>query len=351
VDRHHWAGVELPEQVLAPGCQHIDRPVERLQALLDQWAAAFAQSRFGTADGIDLRLGRRGLLADEAASFLRALDIGLLTVDEAGGVRVPGCRLKPGGGVYQLFAENRWADDLHVSLSTEYLIQFGAACELVACHGWPGNAVEVEVGQFDALGRGSERVLVAMEAKARVTGPDSLTSLWHSFVDYADSNAAPEPVDNHSRKYVELLRLAESGPVVLWLVAAQARWIVLATRVDTRFQFAPFPSVAYREVIDALHSVDEPAVKPVLTFDPIVDFAAEIARLTEFDGQQRCYEYPWRDEQQLDAFIAELRIRSAVIGTAHARPWKWRADSSGGRAFTASGAATGLELRISYYEP
>lgn len=52
-------------------------PVTRLQGLLDDCAAAFVEARFVTRDGIDLRLGRRGRLTDEAASFLRALDAGI----------------------------------------------------------------------------------------------------------------------------------------------------------------------------------------------------------------------------------------------------------------------------------
>lgn len=170
---------------------------------------------------------------------------------------------RPGGGRYQLFAANRYGGDLYVSINLEYVIQFGAACELVAFYGWSPQDVEVELGEFDALGRGRSRVLLAMEAKARIEGPDSLSNLWHSFIGYASADVAPNPVDNHSRKYTELLRLTADGPVVLWLVAAQARWSVLATRVGSRIEFGQCPTVAYDDVVRSVERADaQPATRP-----------------------------------------------------------------------------------------
>src|SRR5262249_40517949 len=159
-------------------------------------ALAFAESRFGSGDGIDFRLGRRGLLADQAAAFLRGIDGGLLELDELGGVRVRGCRPKPGGGRYSLFAANWYGGGFHVSINLEYLIQLGAVCELLAFYGWPGSDVDFEVGEFDALGHNGERVVLAMEAKARIDGPDSLSGLWQSFLEFASAGSPPSPVGN-----------------------------------------------------------------------------------------------------------------------------------------------------------
>lgn len=349
MERDHWDSVARPEQIVPPGAAPVPDAVERLQALLDSRAPAFVAERFGSGDDVDLRLGQRGLLADEAASFVRALDAGLVSVDPTGGVRVDGCRPKPGGGRYALFSANRFGGDLYVSLNLEYLIQIGAACELVAFWGWPGADVDVEVGEFDAVARAGERVVLAMEAKARIDGPDSLHGLWSSLVEFASRREPPEPKGNHARKYVELLRLAEPGPVVLWLVAAQARWPVLASRVGSRVDFTPFDAVDRSAVVDATARVP-PVEQPrpaVLT--PRTDHAVAVAGLTELDGQQRCYEFPWRDDDEFDGFLSRVRDDMDSGGLAHARAWKWRSDTSGGSPLSPSGRATGLELRFSYY--
>ncbi len=345
----HWTQQDAPVQVLPPGAAPVDDAASTLTGILSERAARFAEFRFGTSEGIDLRSGRRGLLEDEAASFLRAMDAGLLAVDDRGGVEIPGCRQKPGGGRYQLFSANRYGGDLYVSLNTEYLIQFGAACELVAFHGWPGASIEVEVGEFDALGHSGDRVVLAMEAKARIGGPDSLTGLWQSFVTYAASDEPPAPLDNHSRKYVELLRLTERGPVALWLVAAQARWPVLASRVGARVEFEPLSTVERSVVLEATATASVIAPAPdAMMLRPSIDHALAVARLTESDGQQRCYEFPWSDEHQFDLFVTELRSQLARAGLVHARPWRWRAASGGG-PMSPSGSTSGLELRFSYY--
>jgi hypothetical protein len=342
----HWASQVRPEQVVPPGANVVPDAVGRLQALLDERAAAFADVAFGTSEGIDLRLGRRGLQSDEAASFLRALDAGLLAIDATGGVVVAGCRPKPGGGRYALFAANRYGGDLHVSLNLEYVIQLGAACELVSFHGWPADAVEVEVGQFDVHGHGDDRVVLAMEAKARIDGPDSLQSLWRSFVEFASGDAPPEPHDNHSRKYVELLRLSETGPVVLWMVAAQARWVVLTHRDGDRITFEPFDTVDHDRVRGSTGALRSHAPKARVVAD--VEHAVATAALTELDGQQRCYEFPWGDEADLNRFMTQLRAHLHKAGLTHSRAWKWRA-LSGGQPMSPSGRTTGLELRFSYY--
>lgn len=234
----HWARVERPDQVVPVGAAPLDRAAERLSTLLAGWADQFGVERLG-APGLELRPGSRGILADEAASFLRALDAGLVEVDLLGGVTVLGCRRKPVGGRYSLFSANRNSGDPYVSLNTEYLIQVGAACELAAFHGWKPADVEIEVGEFDAIAHIGGRVVLTMEAKARIEGPDSLSGLWAAFVQLAAEDQPPKARTNHTRKYVELLRLAEAGPVALWLVAAQARWLVRVERVGSRLQFAP----------------------------------------------------------------------------------------------------------------
>jgi hypothetical protein len=158
-----------------------------------------------------------------------------------------------------------------------------------------------------------------------------------------------EPVGNHARKYVELLRLTESGPVVVWLVAAQARWATVATRVDSHICFQPAGGVDHATVV-ALAGARLPQLRRrSLHLTANLAHALNVCRLTEFDGQQRCYEFPWRDERQLDRFVLELRQELHLYDLAHARPWKWRAETSGGSALSPSGRTTGLELRYSYY--
>jgi hypothetical protein len=337
MDRDHWLTEQRLEQVLPPGACALVDPVGRLQALLDDRAHAFADLRFGSGDGIDLRLGRRGLLADEAAAFLRGLDAGLLELDELGGVRMRGCHPKPGGGRYSLFTANAYGGDLHVSINLEYLIQLGTVCELLAFHGWSGPDVDVEVGEYDALAHVGKRVVLAMEAKARIEGPDSLTALWDSLLDFSAAGSSPAPVGNHARKYVELLRLTESGPVVVWLVAAQARWATLATRVGSHISFQPAGGVDHDAVLSLTGTrMPEPPACPVrLTAN--IAHALDVGRLTELDGQQRCYEFPWADERDLDSFTLQVRRHLHLYDLSHPRPWKWRAATSGGSALSPIG--------------
>ena len=41
-----------------------------------------------------------------------------------------------------------------VSINLEYLIQIGAAAELVLDHGWSASDIDLECGEFDAVGIG-----------------------------------------------------------------------------------------------------------------------------------------------------------------------------------------------------
>jgi hypothetical protein len=90
-------------------------------------------------------------------------------------------------------------------------------------HGWNPEDLLLEQGEFDLVGFGPDgRVVLAMEAKARVAGPDSLEKLLRSFRTLgADPAATVAP--NSARKWRELVRYCRQGPVVLWLVAAGAR--------------------------------------------------------------------------------------------------------------------------------
>lgn len=74
-----------------------------------------------------------------------------------------------------------------------------------------------------------------------------------------------------------------------------------------------------------------------------------VALLTDLDGLQRCYEHPWSDDAQLDAFRRQLTATLRARGLQHACPWRWKAETSTGEPLTHSGRATGLELRFSYY--
>jgi hypothetical protein len=231
-----------------------------------------------------------------------------------------------------------------VSLNTVYLIQIGGAAELVTKWGWHPDEVMFVVGGYDALCEVAGRPVLAMEAKARIEGPDSLSALFRSFVRFSQLDEPPEPIDNHSRKYVELLRLAESGGVTLLLVAAGARWTLKAVREESRIRF---------EAVDTPRRPDDsptPAVRvgtdPVLRAE--LDHAVAVATLTERDGAQRVYEFPWRTEGEVQDFRSAVASQCLAAGLRHARPWVWRL-SSGGRPLTRCGRDTGIELRFSYY--
>ena len=81
----------------ASGVAPVPHAVERLDMLLRAWAVGLAAQREDV-QGATLRLGRRGLHQDEAAAFLRALDLGLLHVDSAGYATSMCSRPKDKGG-------------------------------------------------------------------------------------------------------------------------------------------------------------------------------------------------------------------------------------------------------------
>jgi hypothetical protein len=217
-----WLTQVLGEQVASA---KDSGPVERLRVLLSGWAQGFAERRVDVLSGA-MAEPRRGLLADEASSFLRAIDAGVAAVDEAGFVTLPTVRPKNPTGRYALFSKLGGG----VSLNLEYVIQVGAAAELILDHGWPADRLDFERGEFDTLAyRSDGSVGLAVEAKARAAGPDSLEGLLRFWF-----RAEREPdialENNTGRKLAELRRLCLSGPVHLWLVADSARWSILASR-------------------------------------------------------------------------------------------------------------------------
>ena len=87
--------------------------------------------------------------------------------------------------------------------------------------------------------------MLAVEAKARVTGPDSLEKLVHAWIGFGAG--APVPRDNAGRKYLELRRLCEAGSVTVWLVAADARWTMVARATEALMRLDAGGCVTYVE--------------------------------------------------------------------------------------------------------
>src|SRR5262245_54672810 len=79
--------------------------VIRLKGLLGKWAAIFPERRADVESPV-LVWPRRGLLHDETASFLRAVDEGLVEVDDAGYVSLPAFRQKIPLGRYALLEKS-----------------------------------------------------------------------------------------------------------------------------------------------------------------------------------------------------------------------------------------------------
>lgn len=317
--------------------------IDHLRNSLSTWARTFAEQRLGDAN-IEFRMGSRKLLIDEAHSFLAAIDGGHIDVNDAGYITPRFCRPKTEGGCYSLFSMNTYSGDPYVSLNTEYLIHMGAAAELVTDGNWSPNEVLLEVGEYDAACEAGGRIVLVMEAKARVEGADSLSSLLNSFIRFADADKPPEPKDNHSRKYVELLRLAEAGPVTLLLVAAGARWALKAVRIGQSIDLMDIGSAVRPKKIES-GTASGQAFFP----EPNVDHACAVAALTECDRAQRVYEYPWSSKAEAIAFRQKLIDGLSQRGFVHARPWTWYAKTSDGIAKSPSGRDTGIEIRFSFY--
>lgn len=147
--------------------------VGEMLALLMNRAEVFAARRPDVVSPA-IVMPRRGLRHDESTSFLRAVAAGIALVDEAGYVTLPTVRQKARIGRYALFSKSGTG----VSVNLEYVIQIGATAELILDHGWPSQQVGFEMGEFDAVTYDpAGRVVLAMEAKARTVGSDSLEKL------------------------------------------------------------------------------------------------------------------------------------------------------------------------------
>lgn len=198
--------------------------VGEMQALLVERAEVFAVRRPDVISPT-LVMPRRGLRHDESTSFLRAVGEGIALVDEAGYVTMPTVRQKAPIGRYALFSKSGTG----VSVNLEYIIQIGATAELILDHGWPSQQVGFEQGEFDAVtyDETAGRIVLAMEAKARAVGSDSLEKLVRAWLGFV-SDPAADLNNNAGRKWRELAKLCRDEPVVVWLVADGARWILTA---------------------------------------------------------------------------------------------------------------------------
>lgn len=224
----------------------VSRPRRRRRGRLHAWSLGFA-SRRADVHSPDLAIGKRGLHPDEAAGFLQALDQKLLHVDSAGFVTPLAARKKAVGGRYALVCKS--GEGTGVNL--EYLIQLAAAGELVTEHGWPPECVQVESGEFDLVGyrsSASDDVVMAVEAKARVRGNDSLEKLLTSLLALAADSEANVGT-NARNKFRELMSMSDAHPVVLWLVAAGARWAFDASTDQGTLVLEPRTSVAFEAVV------------------------------------------------------------------------------------------------------
>ncbi len=205
--------------------------MERVHDLISRCAEEFAEAcRTGQAlPSKDPKTaandpGREGRLVsfkaqpDECHAFLRAVENDVIFV-------------KPSGRFWAHTAR-RSSRNLHLvgrsglatALHTEYLIHIGGYAELVLDYGWPPDLLDFECGAFDVEG-GNQRLVLAMEAKARVlpaTG-DTLTALRDALLARAADPQAELNV-NHLKKWNRLLDLSQAGPLWLWLVADNARW-------------------------------------------------------------------------------------------------------------------------------
>jgi hypothetical protein len=229
-DDERWQRTTAYSGAFENDFKHVSAPtdVDELRGLLAAWAEGFAAAcraapghELDPARGGDLTVGARGIGIDEATAFKRTFDARLVQVDGDGRFVLP----TAGECSSNLHLVGRSGD--HVALHTEYLIHIGAFGELVLDWGWDPSSLAFEKGEFDILGLDQGRVVLALEAKAREFGPDSLTSLRGSFSRLIDDATAEVPL-NHRRKWDELCRLTRGGPVTVCLVSEGARWMWVA---------------------------------------------------------------------------------------------------------------------------
>lgn len=222
-----------------PATDDSSQDADRLWQDMENWAVGFAASREDVSSGV-LKRPARGLRADESRSFRRAVERGVAVVDDCGYVHLPAMRPKTPVGRYALLSKS--GDGVSVNL--EYLVQIGATGELVLDHGWAPAAVEFERGEFDALVVDEGRVVVAMEAKARVSGTDGLEQLVKHWLRLLDGREN-EWRSNAGRKLRGLQALCNEGPVLVWLVADGARWSIWASSTSGKLSFSPGPTPGF----------------------------------------------------------------------------------------------------------
>ncbi len=133
-----------------------DYTVEELQAWLREKAAGY----FGNNPQIDPTWYKELDFHPDEAAFLRAVELGVITVDEAGRCRLPGINRATGNPSEPgqrprssgLFSKPETAMKTHVVKLEwrEYLTQVIALTELIADYGWPKELVA-----FDPEARGA----------------------------------------------------------------------------------------------------------------------------------------------------------------------------------------------------
>jgi Holliday junction resolvase-like predicted endonuclease len=206
-------------------------PVDEAHHLLSQLAEGFARgARQEPTHALDparvgaLGLGKRGLLPDESRAFLRTWRAGLVEIEADGAFTLPRCRECP--PALHLVGRSGSA----VALHTEYLIHIGAVAELVNDYGWHMSELAFEQGEWDIIGVRDGRPMLLVEAKARAHRPDgdSLESLRESLHALSRDESSATST-NHRNKFRELRAAAAHGPVVVLLVASDARWWMEAT--------------------------------------------------------------------------------------------------------------------------
>ena len=170
----------------------------------------------------------RGLGADEASGFIRALEHGLVVVAPDGGSQVPGARACS----KNLHLVGRNED--HVVVHTEVLIHITSYAELVLDYGWEENCLVL-----DPFVRGAALDLWGFARAAE--GPwwegEFSSSLkqrleWMVRTDSArcsplralSSDPAAEARHNHLAKWREIVTLSRDRDIDLLLVADGARW-------------------------------------------------------------------------------------------------------------------------------
>lgn len=204
----------------------------RLQHLLADFASrkGIDQSRWR---GIELS-------QDELGAFARAVEGGIVAIEDDATVTFPGLRTANPPKRYQLFlnyAGGKADPEPVMSWSwQEMFCQVAFAAELVLDHGWDPGGVVLEIGQLD-VGAGHpdsvfERPLLLAEAKLHDAGNQGLEAMMRVFRELngtaSTAQVAKGVWTNAERKYRSLQRFR---PTVFVEVAPNVR---RAHRIDHR---------------------------------------------------------------------------------------------------------------------